>query len=227
MVNLAGPRPLGNSIESMDLGFALQARCLEAVATRRRRPRRLRRPGARGDRRSGRRSRPSSRLERARCRVPFQLGTMPRRDLCDHERPGADLHRRERPRSSLDRRWRSCSADLRHPDHPPTTSGSPSAGAPAARPSRRRRSSAGRCGRGRCVVVTHTASADAAVHPARRRPSPVASSFFVTGSTRITPSAPAAQTEPNAATTPVASASFQRPAMRFVAGSMRSSSPVP
>ena len=40
MVNLAGPRPLGNSIESMDLGFALQARCLEAVANRdgRRRP---------------------------------------------------------------------------------------------------------------------------------------------------------------------------------------------
>jgi adenosylhomocysteinase len=32
MVNLAGPRPLGNSIESMDLGFALQARCLEVVA---------------------------------------------------------------------------------------------------------------------------------------------------------------------------------------------------
>jgi adenosylhomocysteinase len=32
MVNLAGPRPLGNSIESMDLGFALQVRCLEAVA---------------------------------------------------------------------------------------------------------------------------------------------------------------------------------------------------
>jgi adenosylhomocysteinase len=32
MVNLAGPRPLGNSIESMDLGFSLQARCLEAVA---------------------------------------------------------------------------------------------------------------------------------------------------------------------------------------------------
>jgi len=26
------PRPLGNSVESMDLGFALQARCLEAVA---------------------------------------------------------------------------------------------------------------------------------------------------------------------------------------------------
>lgn len=35
MVNLAGPRPLGNSIESMDLGFALQARCLEAVAAAR------------------------------------------------------------------------------------------------------------------------------------------------------------------------------------------------
>ena len=32
MVNLAGPRPLGNSVESMDLGFALQAHCLEAVA---------------------------------------------------------------------------------------------------------------------------------------------------------------------------------------------------
>ena len=32
MVNLSGPRPLGNSIESMDLGFALQARCLEAIA---------------------------------------------------------------------------------------------------------------------------------------------------------------------------------------------------
>jgi adenosylhomocysteinase len=34
MANLAGPRPLGNSIESMDLGFALQARCLERVASR-------------------------------------------------------------------------------------------------------------------------------------------------------------------------------------------------
>jgi adenosylhomocysteinase len=34
MVNLAGPRPLGNSIDSMDIGFALQARCLEAVATK-------------------------------------------------------------------------------------------------------------------------------------------------------------------------------------------------
>ena len=32
MYNLAGPRPLGNSIESMDLGFSLQARCLEAIA---------------------------------------------------------------------------------------------------------------------------------------------------------------------------------------------------
>jgi adenosylhomocysteinase len=35
MANLAGPRPLGNSVESMDLGFALQARCLERVASRR------------------------------------------------------------------------------------------------------------------------------------------------------------------------------------------------
>jgi adenosylhomocysteinase len=34
MFNLAGLRPLGNSIESMDLGFALQARCLETVARR-------------------------------------------------------------------------------------------------------------------------------------------------------------------------------------------------
>jgi adenosylhomocysteinase len=32
MVNLSGPSPLGNSIESMDLGFALQTRCLEAIA---------------------------------------------------------------------------------------------------------------------------------------------------------------------------------------------------
>jgi adenosylhomocysteinase len=32
MANLAGPRPLGNSVESMDLGFTLQARCLERVA---------------------------------------------------------------------------------------------------------------------------------------------------------------------------------------------------
>lgn len=32
MANLAGPRPLGNSIESMDLGFSLQARCLERIA---------------------------------------------------------------------------------------------------------------------------------------------------------------------------------------------------
>lgn len=34
MANLAGPRPLGNSVESMDLGFTLQARCLELVARR-------------------------------------------------------------------------------------------------------------------------------------------------------------------------------------------------
>lgn len=34
MANLAGPRPLGNTVESMDLGFALQARCLERVASR-------------------------------------------------------------------------------------------------------------------------------------------------------------------------------------------------
>ncbi|MEO8095097.1 MAG: adenosylhomocysteinase [Pseudolysinimonas sp.] len=32
MVNLSGPAPLGNSIESMDLGFALQSRSLEAIA---------------------------------------------------------------------------------------------------------------------------------------------------------------------------------------------------
>jgi len=34
MANLAGPRPLGNSIEAMDLGFAMQALCLERVASR-------------------------------------------------------------------------------------------------------------------------------------------------------------------------------------------------
>jgi adenosylhomocysteinase len=34
MANLAGPRPLGNSVESMDLGFTLQVRCLERVARR-------------------------------------------------------------------------------------------------------------------------------------------------------------------------------------------------
>ncbi|MCV3768132.1 adenosylhomocysteinase [Rhizobium sp. TRM95796] len=34
MANLAGPRPLGNTIEAMDLGFAMQARCLERVASR-------------------------------------------------------------------------------------------------------------------------------------------------------------------------------------------------
>ena len=33
MANLAGPRPMGNSVESMDLGFALQAKCLERVAS--------------------------------------------------------------------------------------------------------------------------------------------------------------------------------------------------
>lgn len=32
MTNLAGPRPLGNTVESMDLGFTLQARCLERIA---------------------------------------------------------------------------------------------------------------------------------------------------------------------------------------------------
>ncbi|MCH2250945.1 MAG: adenosylhomocysteinase [Cognatishimia sp.] len=32
MANLAGPRPLGNSVESMDIGFALQSRCLERIA---------------------------------------------------------------------------------------------------------------------------------------------------------------------------------------------------
>ncbi|WP_022891142.1 adenosylhomocysteinase [Agromyces subbeticus] len=33
MMNLSGQRPLGNSIESMDIGFALQARSLEYIAT--------------------------------------------------------------------------------------------------------------------------------------------------------------------------------------------------
>ena len=30
-MNLAGPQPKGNSIESMDLGFAMQARSLERI----------------------------------------------------------------------------------------------------------------------------------------------------------------------------------------------------
>jgi adenosylhomocysteinase len=34
MLNLSGPHPKGNSIESMDLGFAMQARSLERVALR-------------------------------------------------------------------------------------------------------------------------------------------------------------------------------------------------
>lgn len=34
MLNLSGPLPKGNSIESMDLGFALQARSLERVVIR-------------------------------------------------------------------------------------------------------------------------------------------------------------------------------------------------
>jgi adenosylhomocysteinase len=33
MMNLAGSQPKGNSIQSMDLGFALQARSLERIAT--------------------------------------------------------------------------------------------------------------------------------------------------------------------------------------------------
>ncbi|WP_199922316.1 hypothetical protein [Microterricola viridarii] len=32
MMNLAGPGALGNSIDAMDIGFALQARCLELIA---------------------------------------------------------------------------------------------------------------------------------------------------------------------------------------------------
>ena len=60
MFNLAGPRPLGNSIASMDLGFALQARCLEAVATRSvdANPMPLRRPGPRAHRRGHRQQLP-------------------------------------------------------------------------------------------------------------------------------------------------------------------------
>lgn len=33
-MNLAGPRPLSRSVEAMDLGFALQAQCLDAAARR-------------------------------------------------------------------------------------------------------------------------------------------------------------------------------------------------
>jgi hypothetical protein len=79
MVNLAGPRPLGNSIESMDLGFALQARCLEAVATGAVGRGACVVPVPRFDRRTGRRGlRPLDLnlygLSR-QMSVPFQLGT--------------------------------------------------------------------------------------------------------------------------------------------------------
>ena len=52
-----------------------------------------------------------------------------------------------------------------------------------------------------------------------------ASTLCDTGSTRITPSIPVAQTEPKAPTAPVAIGSFHRFTTLFRAGSMRSSSP--
>src|SRR5512146_1209300 len=118
---------------------------------------------------------------------------------------------------------RICGTQIR----PFTTSGSPRNGAPA---------------RGTVVTtelvfgsmrvspvgeVIQTASVDAAVQP----PPLVAiraSTLCETGSTRITPGEPpVAQTDPNAATTPVAVGSFQRFTTLFRAGSMRSSSPWP
>ncbi len=75
------------------------------------------------------------------------------------------------------------------------------------------------------AVVTHTASADAAVHPAPPWIAIRASTLCGAGSTRITPSLPVAHTEPKAPTAPVALSSFHRFTTRFCAGSIRSSSP--
>jgi hypothetical protein len=46
MANLAGPRPLGNSVESMDLGFTLQVALPRTRGKAWRWPRSLRRAGA-------------------------------------------------------------------------------------------------------------------------------------------------------------------------------------
>ena len=75
------------------------------------------------------------------------------------------------------------------------------------------------------AVVTQTASSEAAVQPAPPWIAMRAITLCDAGSTRITPSMPVAQTDPNAPTAPVAFSSFQRFTTRFCAGSIRSSSP--
>ncbi len=75
-------------------------------------------------------------------------------------------------------------------------------------------------------VVTHTASFPAAVHPAIGREMR-ATTAPVFGSTRITPSVPVAQIDPNAPTTPVALSSGTCAVSRLVAGSIRTSSSAP
>ena len=166
MVNLAGPRPLGNSVESMDLGFALQARCLEAVARGDRRRRGLRRAGAR--------ARSTSRSPRASSAPPLEapsrlvapdVPALPARhpglaaDRRDHERPDARLDRlRDGVRRRVDDRDRVL-ADLRHPY--PAVRRRPGRRAPALRPAGRSSTTALVCGSMRVMpvgVVTQTAS---------------------------------------------------------------------
>ena len=108
---------------------------------------------------------------------------------------------------------------------PPTTSGSPSAGAPASGTVVTTAFDFGSMRVSPFSVVTQTASADAAVQPAPPWIGILASTLCEAGSTRITPSMPVAQTEPNAPTAPVAIWSFHRFTTRFFAGSIRSSSP--
>ena len=76
------------------------------------------------------------------------------------------------------------------------------------------------------AVVTQTASPEAAVQPA---PSTAtrATTVLVAGSMRMTPSAPVAQIEPKAPTSPTAVGSGHFLTTLLRAGSMRSTSPAP
>src|SRR5262249_2477733 len=71
-------------------------------------------------------------------------------------------------------------------------------------------------------AVIQMASLDAAVHCAEGIGT-VAIFLLVRGSTRATPSVPATQTEPKAATTPTGAVTGIRATTRFFVGSMRSS----
>ena len=136
---------------------------------------------------------------------PFQLGihASPAISVTTNG-PTPDLDGRgDRVRRRVDTAIAFC-ADLRHPDLPADDGGV----AERAVPSCDRRddgcSSPGRCARRPVVVVTQTASPEAAVQPRRPATGIVATTLFVAGSMRTTPSLPVAQIEPNAPTTPVA-----------------------